>query len=177
MLVRTGLFCVFVFACGPSGRPNGGDDHGGVDSGANCATPSAENTPAACSDGIDNDCDGVTDCADPDCSGIGNCPVCGMVQHPTGQPVDLPDGIIGAACTSDAQCSGSTPSCVEMECHGSYTSKLNFTGFGSTQKLMQGSDTQAVCVNLSHSWIRDLQISLRAPSRELLIMDKFPGPP
>src|SRR5690349_5112979 len=121
MLVRIGssALCVLAFACGPAGRPNGGDD-GTTDSNGNgnCTTPGAENTPAACSDGIDNDCDGVVDCADPDCSGIGNCPVCGMVQHPTGAPVDLPDGIIGSTCTSDAQCSGSTPSCVEMECHG-----------------------------------------------------------
>jgi hypothetical protein len=33
-----------------------------------------ENTPAACSDGIDNDCDGFRDCMDNNCSCIGTCP-------------------------------------------------------------------------------------------------------
>src|SRR5215467_8455280 len=97
---------VFV-ACGPSARPgHGGDDDNSIDApGGGGCVPSAENSAAACSDNFDNDCDGVVDCADPDCSGIGNCPVCGMVQHPTGAPVSLPDGIIGSACTTDAQCS------------------------------------------------------------------------
>ncbi len=31
--------------------------------------PTAENTAAACTNGLDDDCDGLTDCADPDCSG------------------------------------------------------------------------------------------------------------
>jgi hypothetical protein len=29
--------------------------------------------PGACADGMDNDCDGITDCADPDCSGEPEC--------------------------------------------------------------------------------------------------------
>jgi hypothetical protein len=32
--------------------------------------PSAENDPATCSDGIDNDCDGKTDCADTGCQNV-----------------------------------------------------------------------------------------------------------
>ena len=86
--------------CGPGNRRAGGgrpDTGGGSCSGA-------ENTPETCSDGIDNNCNGLVDCADPSCSGIGSCPVCGMVQHPTGMPVDLPDGIVGSACTTNAQC-------------------------------------------------------------------------
>jgi hypothetical protein len=38
--------------------------------GACTGDPGAEGTPATCSDGIDNDCDGKTDCADPKCQNV-----------------------------------------------------------------------------------------------------------
>ncbi len=38
-------------------------------------------TPADCSDGLDNDDDGDTDCADPDCTGVGSCAALGDVDH------------------------------------------------------------------------------------------------
>ena len=91
---------------------------------------------------VDNDCDGLTDCNDPDCSGIGTCPVCGMVQHPLGQPLALPDG------------DGAGPP---------YTSKLHFDGFGVTQTFVNPSNVVSVCVTMEHSWIRDLQIELHSP--------------
>jgi hypothetical protein len=166
-----------IGACGPSSRKgngNGSGSNGEVDAATNCV-PSPENTPDTCSDGIDNNCSGLIDCADPSCSGIGKCPVCGMVEHPTGMPIDLPDGIVGSACTSNTQCGGATPSCVESECHGSYTSKLHFAAFGSTQKLTMVSDIVSVCVSISHEWSRDLEISLQAPSGELIRLQKFEG--
>jgi len=177
------LFGLFLFACGPTGRPGNGGAGDGVDANGSAApdalitgcTPQQENTAGACSDSIDNDCDGLYDCSDPDCSGIGSCPVCGMLQHPTGAPVQLPDGIIGSSCTSNAQCSGATPNCVEGECHASYTSKLTFTGFGATQTMTAISNIQSVCVNVSHEWLRDLEIALRAPSGQVVILDKFLG--
>jgi hypothetical protein len=39
----------------------------------NYENTSTSKTPAACADGIDNDCDGLTDCADPDCAGYSGC--------------------------------------------------------------------------------------------------------
>jgi hypothetical protein len=38
-----------------------------------CTRMGEENTPAACMDGIDNDCDGYTDCSDRNCSCQGAC--------------------------------------------------------------------------------------------------------
>jgi hypothetical protein len=141
-----------------------------------CVPTGPENTPATCSDGIDNDCNGNSDCYDPSCSGIGGCPVCGMVQHPLGQPFFLPDGVnSGTPCTTNAQCSGGTPSCVENECHASYTSSLHFDGFGQGQSVTQVSDLVSICVNMEHEWIRDLEVTIQAPSGEVLQLNKFLG--
>ncbi len=174
-----------LVACGPASRPDpnggGGADAMGSNGGPGLTGP--ENTPAACSDGIDNDGDGLVDCADPDCSGIGMCPVCGMVEHPTGAPVDLPDGVGGVTCTTNADCAAVTPGpqyCFDLgggskECRQTYTSKVHFGGFGPMQKFMQPSDIVSVCVNMSHEWIRDLEIDLVAPSGETVALDKFEG--
>jgi hypothetical protein len=171
---------VLVIACGPGARQHGDDQ---VDSTQQCVPTGPENTPATCSDGIDNDCSGKTDCSDKSCSGIGTCPVCGTVEHPTGMPIDLPDGEGGTVCTSDASCpsgqhcftipdgtGGST-----MECRASYQSSLHFMGFSQGQTVMAVSDIQSVCVNMSHEWIRDLEIDLISPSGQKIALDKFQG--
>ena len=171
----------FVFACGPARRHDPGQnitDGNGI----NCTPTGPENTPAACSDGIDNDCNGLVDCNDPHCSGIGSCPVCGMVEHPLGTPFFLPDGVTsGTACTTNAQCSGSTPNCILFgsplagECHGSYTSSVTFTAFAQGQQLMQPSDILGVCANMEHEWIRDLQIELLSPSGQMIRLNAMEG--
>jgi hypothetical protein len=61
--------------------------------GPNAATvPQAENTRAACTDGVDNDGDGHLDCADQDCQDFTFCaqaqPTAGGVTHVGSQPVD-----------------------------------------------------------------------------------------
>jgi hypothetical protein len=153
-LLLGGAVTSFV-ACGPGARsrPPGGDDDGtGVDAGP--CTPSAEGDTSTCNDGLDNDCDGYIDCADPNCSGIGSCPVCGMVEHPLAQPLALPDG------------AGAGPP---------YTSSLHFMGFGATQTFTAVSNIQKVCVNMEHSWIRDLQIELHAPGGQILTLSKQEG--
>ena len=171
MKLRSVAFAsVLLAACGPSGRPgngNGDDDGPGVD-----APPigGAE----ICTDGADNDGDGRTDCSDIDCSGIDGCPVCGSVEQPEAQPLALPDGVSsGDACSTDAQCGGTTPNCVAKECHASYTSTLNFVGFADNATLTDPSKLLKVCVNMEHSWLRDLQMELLTPSGGVFILHKF----
>lgn len=189
-------FCIFFAiagGCGPASRPAAsGDDDGNDASGSNvasCTPTGPENTPATCSDGIDNDCNGLIDCDDPSCSGIGNCPVCGAVSHPTGSAVPLPDGVCGTndsgdcSCTTDADCASLQPAgqkcwtigAGDQECRISYTSTVTFSGFGSTQTLAQPSDILSICVNMSHEWVRDLEIDVQAPSGQILALDKFEG--
>ncbi len=182
LLMRAAIIASLVLvACGPGARHRGDDD--GMADGPPGGCVPLENTPELCSDGIDNSCNGLTDCADPSCSGIGNCPVCGMVEHPTGMPVDLPDGVGGTTCVTDADCMNVQPGpqhCFDLlngskECRQSYTSKVNFTGFASGQKLMQASDIVGVCVNISHEWIRDLEIDLMTPDGRKFKLDRFEG--
>jgi hypothetical protein len=171
---------MFMFAaCGPAGRnENGGGGGGGTD-----APSGIEGTPETCMDGIDNDGNGLTDCADPKCSGIGMCPVCGMVEHPTGSPVDLPDGVGGNTCVTDADCAALSPGpqhCFDTitsgkECRQSYTSKVHFGGFGQGQVITQTSDIVSVCVTMSHEWVRDIEIDLIPPSGQKFALDKFEG--
>ncbi|HVV85241.1 MAG TPA: hypothetical protein VHE35_19400 [Kofleriaceae bacterium] len=168
-------------ACGPtasggadddSTNPGGDDDD---DDTPTCTTPSPEGTAATCSDGVDNDCDGNPDCSDPDCSGVGSCPVCGMVDTSAGNGITLPDGIIGDSCTTDAQCGGGTPNCVENECHASYVSTLNVIGFGDNQTFQDPALIKSVCANMEHSWLRDMEIRLRSPDGKIVRLQKFLG--
>jgi hypothetical protein len=170
--VAAGLLS-FLVACGPAGRRLDDDDGtGDVD-----ASPIGG--PEICNDAYDNDGDGRADCSDTDCSGVGNCPVCGSVENPQATPLALPDGISsGAACSTDADCSGGTPNCVQSECHASYTSTLKFIGFAPGATLTDPNLLLNVCVDIEHSWLRDLQIELITPpdaggQKHVVVLDKW----
>jgi hypothetical protein len=167
------MFCfLLTAACGPAGRsPNGG---GGDDGGGGPDAPTNFGAEQ-CTDLQDNDGDGRIDCSDIDCSGIDGCPVCGSVENPEATPLPLPDGIgESTACSTDAQCTDATiPNCVAKECHASYLSTLNFVGFGQNATLTDPSKMLSVCVNMEHSWLRDLQIELISPNGGVFILHKF----
>lgn len=129
----------------------------------------------ACNNATDDDNDGRADCADPDCSGIDGCAVCGSVENPEATPLALPDGEgDGAMCSTDAQCTtAGAPNCVFKECHASYNSALNFIGFPDGAKLDDPSKLLKVCVNMEHSWLRDLQMELITPDGAVFILHKF----
>lgn len=143
-----------------------------------CTPSGAEGTPETCSDGIDNDCNRKTDCVDVACSGVGSCPECGVVDTPLGSPLALPDGVGGSSCTTDADCSGGQ-SCftiegADRECRESYRSTLTFSGFGGAT-FDAPSDILSICVEMEHSWLRDLEIALEAPNGARIRLHDFGG--
>jgi len=168
---------VLVLACGPQGRSNDGN---GTDAG-DVTPPDGFEVPLGpeiCDDAYDNDRDGRADCGDVDCSGVGSCPVCGQVDVPEATPLLLPDGVgSGAACTTDADCGIAEPNCVfddgVGECHEVYTSALDFIGFPSGATLTDPNQLLKVCLNIEHSYIRDLQIELVPPSGVPLVLHEF----
>lgn len=178
---------VAMAACGPADRRDGEDGDTDSDIGTDdpiqvdappvvdfCATPQ----PEVCSDGLDNDCDLNSDCGDTDCSGVGDCPVCGEVMVPEANPLVLPDGEPRAdyACSSDTQCSTyAGTSCVAKLCRIPYLSTLNFIGFPDGATLDDTSKFLNVCVNMEHSWVRDLQIELITPAGSIIILHDFAG--
>jgi subtilisin-like proprotein convertase family protein len=139
-----------LVACGPSasGDDDDDDDDGGrVDSGV--CVPSTE----ICDDVTDNDCNGLADCDDQACAGSNLCPNanCGEIQHPEAS-LALPDGE-----------------------GNSYMSSINFTGFSDGQVLSDPSKLLAVCVNMEHSWLRDLQIEISCPTGRTVVLQMFLG--
>ncbi len=94
---------------------NGLDDNcdGRVDEpGAICVPSEAHETQ--CSDGHDNDCDGLEDCRDPDCQGTGSCPLTCAATETTcfGGVDDDCDGLIDC---DDPDCAAA-PACGPSPC-------------------------------------------------------------
>jgi hypothetical protein len=173
--VAAGLLS-FLVACGPAGRRLDDDDGSG-----NVDAPVVTTGPEICDDAYDNDGDGRADCSDTDCSGVGMCPVCGSVENPQATPLALPDGVSGGTgCSTDLQCAPTpaTPNCVQGECHASYTSTLKFIGFMPGAVLADPTKLINVCVDIEHSWLRDLQIELITPPdamnvKHVVVLDKW----
>jgi hypothetical protein len=176
-MIRASLlaFLLALVACGPAARDNGddtpGDDEPGPD--ASTCTPT-QATETTCMNGFDEDCDGFADCMDLDCSGIDLCPVVGEnceVATPSAE-LALPDG----NCTgippfggTDAEIQAFLATCENLE------ATLTLTGFPAGATLTDTSNLIAVCVNMEHTWIRDLQIEAYCPDGQRVILSKFQG--
>jgi len=153
MRSATALSFVLLFGCGPRGGSHWAGGDGGPGGGPGDCTPTAA-TETSCDNSADEDCDGKWDCVDPDCSGVGECPICGEAQLLEGEPLALPDDGSGTS---------------------AYVSTIEITGFAADTLLNDVNLFGGVCVNMEHSWLRDLQIELTAPDGTLITLQQFLG--
>jgi hypothetical protein len=164
------LLSTAVIACGPNTRDNLGDDDG-VDAAA--CVPSAT-TETSCAGGGDEDCDGAFDCADLDCAAEPGCEAANCaVESPTAM-LSLPDG----NCTIFPAPPPTAPE-AEMQAFldscGGYDGLLPLTGFPAGARLNDPSMLLGVCVNMEHTWLRDLQMELYCPDGNRVRLSKFLG--
>jgi hypothetical protein len=141
-----------VVACGPGPRHNGDDDDDGAPDASTSCEPTGT-TETSCNDGFDNDCDGFLDCFDVDCVNHVDegCPStdCGEATHTEPDPLVLPDDGTGV---------------------NHYENTLTISGFDANAHLTDISKLLRLCVNMEHSWLRDLEISAFAPNGQQVIL-------
>jgi len=108
----------------------------------------------------DADSDGDADAdADADADSDGDADTdtsdeeCGEAGY-TGDPLAIPDGDVEGL---------------------SYETTMTISGFGDGATLPSVDKFIAVCVNMEHSWIRDLQIELEVPSGQIVVLNQFLG--
>jgi hypothetical protein len=161
-VITASLLAVALAACGPNGGGNGDDDdddtNGPDASTLNCPNPVAE----VCNNGLDDDCDNIMDCDDSDCSADSHCanPNCGVLDGVEGTLLPLPD----EGCPED----------LSQPCAG-FENAINFTGFTDGQTLNDITKLKGVCVNMEHSWMRDLVIYIRCPNGTRVNLSAFEG--
>lgn len=56
-----------------------------------------------------------------------------------------------------------------------YQEVISITGFGPGQTVMNGSDIVSICVNMEHSWMRDMEISITCPDGNSIVLHDHPG--
>ena len=124
-----------------------------------CANPNCTPVPEICNNGVDDDCDNIGDCDDADCSADSHCANanCGTLQNPTGS-LALPDG----ACDVSGTCQG-------------FENAINFTGFTAGQTLNDITKLRGICLNIEHSWLRDITVAVRCPNGTLVNLSGFQG--
>jgi hypothetical protein len=152
--------------CPPSRSGGDGDDDDDVLGDGGVRTQDAEPcadpiTEEVCNNNIDDDCDGAKDCEDDGCGHDPVCynPNCGRLQTPEAS-LALPDG----ACPEDES----------LPCDG-YEASINFTGFSDGQQLEDITKLLGICVNMEHSWMRDLVVYAECPNGTRVMLSDFEG--
>ena len=56
-----------------------------------------------------------------------------------------------------------------------YETSIYFTEFSPGQALTDVNDLEAICVNMEHSWMRDLEIKISCPNGQTTILHNFGG--
>lgn len=131
--------CCGVVTCGPT--TSCGRNDGGVrpDTGGMCATMSAENTIATCSDGCSNDSDSFVDCDDFDCCNVVACGPATSCGRRDGGTFDggISDGGGSDAVTTDAGTadvssdSPSAPLCPRTDSPSLVINEVDYDSVGS----------------------------------------------
>lgn len=57
----------------------------------------------------------------------------------------------------------------------SYETSVSFQNFSPGQVVTNASDIEGVCLNMEHTWLRDLEIYLRCPNGQSIILHNFGG--
>jgi hypothetical protein len=136
-----------------------------------CASPSAEDSIAACTDGLDNDCDGKTDCDDEGCQAnftrscaFGACTgeekwtcatnawgTCGASASAESSPATCTDGLDndcdGKTDCADEGCAGITQSCTVSTCSGVQAFVCSSGAFGACTIDDTLENTAAMCLD------------------------------
>ncbi len=56
-----------------------------------------------------------------------------------------------------------------------YETSVSFQNFSPGQVVTNASDLSDICVNIEHTWLRDLEIELRCPNGQSIILHNFGG--
>jgi gliding motility-associated-like protein len=56
-----------------------------------------------------------------------------------------------------------------------YETSIFFTEFSPGQVLTNANDLESICVNMEHSWMRDMEISLTCPNGQSVVLHNFGG--
>lgn len=56
-----------------------------------------------------------------------------------------------------------------------YTTSVKFTNFAQGQTLQDVNDLRGICVNMEHSFMRDLEIRLSCPNGQSVVLHNYPG--
>lgn len=56
-----------------------------------------------------------------------------------------------------------------------YETSIFFTEFSPGQVLTNANDLESICVNIEHSWMRDIEISISCPNGQSIILHNFGG--
>lgn len=142
------------FVCAPGWHDVNGDPRDGCET--TCASPMAEETTAACRNGVDDDCDGQQDCVDSACQGQTR--PCGFGACQGKQTWDCATDTWGtctaneglentvAACSNgaDDDCDGKTD-CADEACNG-FTQACTLMTCSGTQAWNCASKTFGACL-------------------------------
>lgn len=166
--VTLAILVLLAGACGQRAPGGDDDDDSGIDlgddddddTGAGFSCPDDPQLEI-CNDGLDQDCDEVVDCDDPDCDGTQACENtnCGQLDAP-GDELALPDG----ACPEDES----------QSCDG-FENSIDFQGFSDGQTLTDVTKLLGICVNMEHSWMRDLVVYAECPNGTRVMLSDFQG--